>query len=294
MPLPCTPRPQYRPPMIMDQRLLRFAAGAALLAACSSNPPPRSTSRPDTPAAAPGAGPARVLMAMSYTSTAILERNDSIILALPSGGRQVQRLSRRARFTVNVTDRGEVRVRLDSLVFRPSAGGSERGAVGATWTGRLTTAGLSEVRSDRRSAVVAEMTQAVRDLFPALPRSGVATGDNWSDTTRGRRQVEIFEANDERVARWSVGRRSTRSGILVLPVTASESYTQLGEGEQAGRSMRMSSEGRRTSTYYLAMSGRTDAIVQVDSATRLITIPSTRQAIPTTQVIRTRVGWDYK
>ena len=281
--------------MIMRHRPFALAALVAVLAACSSNPPPRPAPRPSTPPPpAAGDGPARIVMATGYTSTAILERNDSIILALPNGGRQVQRLSRRARFSVNVSDRGEVRVRLDSLVFRPSAAGSEREAVGATWTGRLTAAGLSEVRSDRRSAVVAEMTQAVRDLFPALPRSGVATGDNWSDTSTGRRQVEIFEANDERVVRWSVGRRNTRSGILVLPVTATESYTQLGHGEQAGREMRMSSEGRRTSTYYLAMTGRPDALVQVDSATRLITIPSTRQAIPTTQVVRTRVGWDYK
>lgn len=231
---------------------------------------------------------------MGYTGTATLERNDSIILSLPNGGRQVQRLSRRARFAVSVNDRGEVRVRLDSLVFRPSAGGGEREAVGATWTGRLNAKGLDDVRSDRRSSVVAELTQAVRDLFPALPRSGVSTGDRWTDTTKGRRQVEIFEASDERVVTWSVGRRNTRSGILVLPVTASENYTQLGQGEQAGREMRMSSEGRRTSTYYIEMSGRTDAIVQVDSASRLITIPSTRQAVPTTQVVRTRVGWDYR
>ena len=280
--------------MIMRPRVLALAATVALAAACSSNPPPRPSAPRNTPVRPPEDGSARVLSAVGYTSSAILERNDSIILSLPNGGRQVQRLSRRARFSVNVTDRGEVRVRLDSLVFRPSAGGSEREAVGATWTGRLTTAGLSEVRSDRRSAVVAELTQAVRDLFPALPQRGVATGDRWSDTTQGRRQVEIFEASDERVATWNVGRRSTRSGILVLPVTATESYTQLGQGEQAGREMRMSSEGRRTRTYYIQMSGRTDAIVQVDSATRLITIPSTRQAIPTTQVVRTRVGWDYK
>lgn len=280
--------------MIMNSRILGLVTAAALCLACSSNPAPAPTPTRPTPARPPAEGPARVVMATGYNGTAILERNDSIILSLPNGGRQVQRLSRRARFAVNVNDRGEVRVRLDSLVFRPSAAGSEREAVGATWTGRLTAAGLSEVRSDRRSTVVAEMTQAVRDLFPAVPRSGVTTGDRWADTTRGRRQVEIFEANDERYANWTVGRRATRSGILVLPVTATENYTQLGQGEQAGREMRMSSEGRRTSTYYIAMSGRTDAIVQVDSASRLITIPSTRQAVPTTQVVRTRVGWDYR
>lgn len=280
--------------MIMNCRLLGLVASAALTLACSSNPPPKPAPTRSAPARPPAEGPARVVMATGYTGTAILERNDSIILSLPNGGRQVQRLSRRARFAVSVTDRGEVRVRLDSLVFRPSAAGSEREAVGATWTGRLSAAGLGDVRSDRRSTVVAEMTQAVRDLFPALPRSGVTTGDRWADTTKGRRQVEIFEATDERVVSWTVARRNPRSGILVLPVTASENYTQLGQGEQAGREMRMSSEGRRTSTYYIAMNGRTDAIVQVDSASRLITIPSTRQAVPTTQVVRTRVGWDYR
>lgn len=280
--------------MIMNSRLLGLVAAAALTIACSSNPTPAPTPARNPPARPPAEGPARILRAMGYTGTATLERNDSIILSLPNGGRQVQRLSRRARFAVSVDDRGEVRVRLDSLVFRPSAGGGEREAVGATWTGRLNAKGLDDVRSDRRSSVVAELTQAVRDLFPALPRSGVSTGDRWTDTTKGRRQVEIFEASDERVVTWSVGRRNTRSGILVLPVTASENYTQLGQGEQAGREMRMSSEGRRTSTYYIEMSGRTDAIVQVDSASRLITIPSTRQAVPTTQVVRTRVGWDYR
>jgi hypothetical protein len=58
--------------------------------------------------------------------------------------------------------------------------------------------------------------------------------------------------------------------------------------------MRMSSEGRRTSTYYLTVLGRPDALTQVDSASRLITIPSTRQAVPTTQVVRTRVEWEYR
>jgi hypothetical protein len=280
--------------MIMTKRSTLATALALSLAACSSNPAPSRGPTPDPVERPTGEGPARIALATGFTGSATLERRDSIILALPNGGRQVQRLSRRARFTVSVTDRGEVRVRLDSLAFRPSAAGSEREAVGTSWNGRLTAEGLSSLRSDRRGNVVAELTQAVHDLFPAIPRSGVSTGDRWSDTTKGRRQVEIFEASDERISAWSVGRRSTRGGILVLPVTASESYVQLGRGEQAGREMRMSSEGRRTSTYYLSMSGRPDALTQVDSASRLITIPSTRQAVPTTQVVRTTVSWEYR
>jgi hypothetical protein len=280
--------------MIMTKRSTLATALALSLVACSSNPPPSRGPAPDPVERPADEGPARIALATGFTGSATLERRDSIILALPNGGRQVQRLSRRARFTVSVTDRGEVRVRLDSLAFRPSAVGSEREAVGTSWNGRLTAEGLTSLRSDRRGNVVAELTQAVHDLFPAIPRSGVSTGDRWTDTTKGRRQVEIFEASDERIAAWSVGRRSTRNGILVLPVAANESYVQLGRGEQAGREMRMSSEGRRTSTYYLSMSGRPDALIQVDSASRLITIPSTRQAVPTTQVVRTTVSWEYR
>ena len=85
--------------MIMNSRILGLATFAALTVACSSNPAPAPTPSRNTPARPPGDGPARILLATGYTGTAILERNDSIILALPNGGRQVQVLSL-ARFAV--------------------------------------------------------------------------------------------------------------------------------------------------------------------------------------------------
>lgn len=227
-------------------------------------------------------------LSRGYGATAIVQRRDSIVLALPDGGRQLQQLSRDARFSFSVSDRGELRVRLDSLRLRPS-GGRESEVIGTTWTGRLGPSGVTDLRANRRGALVGELTVMVASLFPAIPQSGVASGDIWADTTRSRRQVEIFEASDDRITNWSVGRRTTRDGVLMLPITATENYQQLGEGEQAGREMRMSADGRRSTTYYVTVLGRVDRIISSDSANRLITIPASRQAVPTTQIVRIRV-----
>lgn len=266
---------------------------ATLLVACSANPTPTPLPERGATPRPVAEGPARVLLANGYSGVARVQRSDSIVLSLPDGGRQLQRLSRRAQFTVTVDARNQLRIRLDSIELRPSAGGREREAVGTVWTGRLGPGGVEGLRANRRGELVAELGALAADLFPALPQSGVTSGDRWVDTSKTKRQVEIFEANDERTRTWSVGRRSTRDGVLVLPVTSSEQYVQLGEGEQAGREMRMSADGRRSTTYYLTMGGRIDGIVSSDSANRLITIPDTRQAVPTTQVVRIRVEFRY-
>lgn len=266
---------------------------AAAAFGCAGNRPPPVAPAPTRPVP-PAEGPTRIVLSAGYRGVATLERRDSVILTLPTGSRQVQLLARHARFSVAVDNNGGLRIRLDSVAFRPSAAGNEREAIGTTWEARLDAEdGVAELRANRRSPLVLELGEAVRDLFPAVPMTGVTTGDQWSDTTSSRRQVEIFATQDERVSRWSVGRRSTRNGLLVLPVTRSASYTQLGEGSQGGREMRMSSEGRSTTTYYLTVGGRIDQLTVADSATRLITIPSTRQAVPTVQKSRTVVRFEY-
>lgn len=267
---------------------------AALLAACSSGPPPEPTPAPTREVAAGESPPARVALTFGYRATALLERSDSIILTLPDGSSQVQRMGRHARFTVEVARDGQVRVRLDSLVMRPSAGGSAREAVGTEWRGRLSAAGLDgQLRSNRSSALSADLGSAVAEFFPALPAGGVAPGQRWADTTEGTRQVEIFEAQERRTGDWRSGERSPRQGVIVQPIRVRERYEQLGGGEQAGREMRMSAQGSRSATYYLTMTGLIDALVETDSASRLITIPSTRQAVPTVQVTRTTVMFSY-
>lgn len=271
----------------------RLAPIALVLAACGGGPPPEPSPVPSREVPAGEAPPASVALALGYTATALLERNDSIVLTLPDGSRQVQRMGRHARFSIEVRSDGTVRVRLDSLALRPSTGNAGRDAVGTTWQGRLTPSGLESLRTSGSSALVADLGTAVAEFFPEIPGGGVAPGQRWSDTTESTRHVEIFEAQERRTSSWVAGQRSPRQGVTVQPIRVTERYEQLGDGEQAGREMRMSAQGSRLATYYLTMTGLVDALVEADSAARLITIPSTRQAVPTVQVTRTTVHFTY-
>ncbi len=285
--------------MIKEASLLALLG---CLAGCAGTPPPpmigggpapdRRANATDSASHDPD-GTLRIAPALGYQAVARLERQDSIILTLPSGQRQIQQTSRTARFSLAVSPTGEVEVRLDSLHFTPDLGSAAAEAIGTRWQGQLDRHGLSELSANRDNGVVKDLTSAIAELFPILPRSGVAVGEQWADTSRSTRRVEIFDADDRRQGSWQLGRARSLDGLMVHPITAAETYEQLGEGEQAGRTMRMSAQGSRRATYYVTRAGRIDQIVQVDSASRLITIPETRQAIPTTQVIRTRVAFRY-
>lgn len=273
-----------------------------LALACAGNPPPpmigggtpverraEVTSEPVSPAA----DKVRIAPATNYRATVRLERRDSITLTLPDGRTQLQENSRHARFTFQVSSRGDVQIRLDSLAFRPEVPAARQEAVGTTWQGRLGPHGIEELRPDRENGITRDMTSTVRTLLPDLQRSGVVVGTTWVDTVSSNRRVEIFDTKDERRGTWQIGPATTIDALIVHPIAVTEKYKQLGQGEQAGRPMTMSAQGSRVATYYSTVAGRIDQIVQVDSASRLITIPETRQAIPTTQVIRTKVTFRY-
>lgn len=270
------------------------------LAACAgSTPPPMIGGATPTRRASaddptsPDATARRIAPAVGYRAVARLERRDSIVLTLPNGQKQVQRTSRAALFSIAVSPSGELEIRLDSLHFTPQMGTAAQEAVGARWRGRLEGHGATTLSADRDNGVIKDLTTTVAELFPHLPRSGVALGADWSDTSHTTRRVEIFDADDRRQGQWRVATARSLDGLMVYPVIGVERYEQLGEGEQAGRTMRMSAQGSRTVTYYVTRAGRTDQMTQVDSANRLITIPETRQAIPTMQVVRTRVEFRY-
>lgn len=277
----------------MKNSRLVLVALAVVSAACGSTTPPPAAPAPTRTAPPDAPPPARIALATGYTATALLERGDSIVLTLPDGSKQVQRIGRHARFAIEVARDGSVKIRLDSLVLRPSTSRGERDAVGTEWRGQLGSDGMGRLKASRSGSLIDDIGTAVAEFFPSLPRNGVGPGESWADTTEASRHVEIFEAQERRTSQWEAGRRSPRQGVIVQPLRVSERYEQLGSGQQAGREMRMSAQGSRTGTYYITMTGLVDALVEVDSASRLITIPSTRQAVPTVQVTRTTVIFSY-
>ncbi len=269
-------------------------AAAMLATACGGGSAAPARRPAPAPQPAANAAPAPISLATGYRATALMERSDSIILTLPTGDKQVQRMGRHARFTIDVRRDGAVRVRLDSLALKPSTGGREHDAVGTVWQGQLTAGGLGTLRTSASNPLVADLGERVRDFFPTIPGDGVLPGVHWADTSDATRHVEIFEAQEHRVRQWEAVARGTRLGVVVQPVRLTEHYEQLGAGQQAGREMRMSAQGSGTTTYYLLITGLIDAVVQTDSASRLITIPSTRQVVPTVQVTRTTVMFEYR
>lgn len=263
-------------------------AACAVLTACAASAPspPRSTPQPTE------TGDIRlapVALATGWSARATLDRRDSIVITLPNGTRQVQRLARRATFRLDVDGRGGVRIVLDSLSFTPSAGVAEREAQGTIWTGELGRAGLGRLRPSRRSPVIDELTGTMQGMFPVMPRSGVRPGMTWADTSQAERRVQAFVAADNRTGTWAAGQRTMREGLEVQPISAREQFEQIGEAETGGQQMKMTAQGRRSSTYYLTVGGRIDMVTHQDSVAMLITILARRETIPTMQQIRTTI-----
>jgi len=219
----------------------------------------------------------------------IVDRDDSIILTLPSGDRQLQHFDRRAAFTLVMDGDGRVSIRLDSLTFRPQGVNDAGIAAGARWAGQATDARVNAMRVTEGGGPAAELTAVVRSLLPRLPVGGVRAQMNWADSASGSVRVDIFTVNERRTAEWSSGSLSNRSGSKVLAVRVREDFEQLGDGSQGGHKMTMTSQGRRSGTYYVTTDGRVSSATMDDSVAVLISIPAMKQVVPTMRYARTFV-----
>ena len=263
-------------------------AGLLGAAACSKSTPP--VTRP-APRDATPARPAATRLTTQWQSRVLLEQRDSLVLTLPNGSKQVQRLGRQARFSLTVAN-GNFTVRLDSLRLAPASDEVSREAVGATWTGKLGAFGRLEALSASKGGIlVEELTTVVAALLPTLPRGGASAGEVWADTTKRTIRVEIFRAEDRRIARWRANTATEIQGLRLVPVQLREEFEQIGRGVSSGREMNMTAQGSRTGTYFMTLDGRVERAVLVDSITKLITIPSSRQSIPTMQFSRTQINY---
>jgi hypothetical protein len=272
-------------------RQLHHAVPLALLlgaAACSSSPPP--VTRPSVNRAGP-VRPTATRLTTQWQARVALEQRDSLVLTLPNGSKQVQRLGRQARFTLTLAN-GTFTVRLDSLQLAPAAADITREAIGTTWTGKLGAFGRIESLASSKGGIVAEeLTTVVASLLPALPRGGAVAGEVWADTTNRTLRVEIFRAEDRRIARWRANAATEVQGLRLVPIQLREEFEQIGRGTSSGREMTMTAQGSRTGAYFLTPDGRVERAAMVDSIAKLITIPSTKQSIPTMQYTRTQISY---
>lgn len=266
-------------------------AGAAGCGGASASP----GRRPTTPAPAreqPTARPSNVAsLTTSWESRVLFQQRDSLVLTLPNGAKQVQSIGRDLQFTLMLRN-GTLSVRLDTMVLFPSAPGLASEAIGTVWTAKLGAFGRLEDLSPSKSGIlVEEISTAVAALIPRLPRGGATIGQSWSDTTDRSLRVEIFRAQEKRTASWRAQRATEGDGIRVIPIEFRELFEQIGQGTSANRQMKMTAQGSRSGTYYITADGRVDRAGMADTIAKLITIPESRQSIPTMQYSRTLIRY---
>jgi hypothetical protein len=271
----------------MTLRRLRIATTLISLVgvvACGGSPAPTPT---PTPQGIPSPSSSLVLLRNDWRAAVTMQRVDSLVLTLPDGTRQTQRLERLALFTVEIGSNNAFAVTLDSLAMRPAANQAIAAAIGTRWTGRLSGAGHVEgLRISRSTPLAEDLTTVVRSLIPPVSFSGVAVGRSWKDTTSGTVQVEVFQATERRIRSWTAGEESALNGVLVHPIRVREEFEQLGRGAQAGREMTMTAQGVRSGNYYVTLDGRVEGAVLRDSVAQFITIPATKVTVPTMRYSR--------
>lgn len=272
----------------MKTRTLAMAAVLTLGTACHPAPPPAPHPEAAPPAAATPPAPSRVGLRGGWNGHVLYRRADSIILALPGGEKQVQQLGRAAGFSLRIGEPVAVTIRLDTLAFLPATAGSTE-AVGTTWTGRLTGSRLGPLSTTGSGPLIGDLSQTVENLFPRLPTEGVTVGMRWRDSNTVERQLGVFRVLEDRRGEWEAGQVTDRGGVKVVPITVHETQELRGQGNQAGRVMNMTAQGVRSTTYYVTLSGRLDGLVQRDSAAILVSIPDTRQVVPTVRIGRVTV-----
>lgn len=258
---------------------------ALALSACASSPP-RSQPAPTPPLAVRGAR--SITLKENWRATVIVDRDDSIILTLPSGDHQLQHFARHAGLTLLVDGGGKYSLRLDSMTVRPRNAGDSV-ASGASWNGVTSDDRFNPLRVSQGGDAADRFSSVIRGVMPRLPAAGVHAEQRWSDTASGTVRMDIFNAQERRTSQWTVGAAVDRGSGRVLPIRVREDFEELGDGSQGGRKMSMTAQGRRSGTYYLTSDGRVGSAQLSDSVAMLISIPSTKQVVPTIRYGRTSV-----
>ncbi len=267
-------------------RSLRATLGlVAVLAGCGSSQP---ATAPTTATGATGAN-AGISLRTNWQATVVVERDDSIVLTLPSGDHQLQRMQRRGVFHLAVKEDGKITLRLDSLTVHPRLHSDTASPAHAAWSGRLGDARPGALHVSDGGDGAGELTAMVRDLLPRLPAGGAHAQSSWSDTSSGSVQVDIFNTSERRTGRWRASALTAVSANGVLPIHVREEFEQLGNGTSGDKRLTMTSQGRRSATYYVTRDGRVRNAQLEDSTAMLISIPSTRQVVPTIRFAHTNV-----
>jgi hypothetical protein len=275
----------------------RVVLACVFLAACSSGSagpgqPGAPTPQPGTPSpGTPAPGPSGITYLPVRDAAYALVRHDSLTLQLPGGASQLQLIDRTAylRVTLAADTVGYLATLvLDSL--QAAAGGvpaspdSVIPARGTRWTATLKPDGeLSALKADRTTTLGDQVGSTLRTLFPALPRYGVRSGMEWTDTTDVPIRADAFDATEHSLTRYRASDSDDPRARKALKLESTGNYQRSGKGTQYNQQLEMTASGTRSAVYYLNPDGTLASGRGSDSGDMTITVPAVGQTVPVKQ-----------
>ncbi len=220
----------------------------------------------------------------------VLVQEDSILVTAGTGERQLERRRHRAVIRVSLSRGSTLRIVLDSLVLIPATTPVPAGLIGTVWTARLGSEGeTTDLTPNRRTGMTDDLSAVFRLLLPPIPPRGLSAGMRWSAPLARQANVHVFGVTESGESAWEVGAAMRDGPLNLLPIALRESYEQIGNGTQAGRTMTMTAQGVRRAAWQVRLDGLVDRAEIRDSSVNLITIQGTRQAVPAVEIRNTRL-----
>jgi hypothetical protein len=220
-----------------------------------------------------------------------LQRHDSLTIQLPGGANQQQLIDRTAYLHVAIapdTAGYVATIVLDSL--QASSGGvpavpdSILPARGTRWTASLTPQGkLSALKADRSTTLGDQLGTTLRSLFPDLPRGGVKSGMEWTDTTEVPIRADAFDATERSIISYRATDSDDPRAKKAIRLESRGSYQRRGKGTQYDQQMEMTASGTRTAVHYMNADGTLASARGSDAGDLTITIPAVGQTVPVKQ-----------
>ena len=258
----------------------------ALTAACAA-----SNGRSGTPAAleAPAAadsGPITVSFSpatVTYLSTTH-RVNDSEV----QGGSSRTETLLRYRVSVDIAEQNDtllVAFLVDSVLHAEAPGISPRDLaepVGEQFTASLRNTGLLDdfAPTPTQPPLLSQIANDLRNFFPVLPATGVASGDSWTDTTETSQTSGGADIVTSGVSEYSAGEWGQYQDTTALPITWVMTYTLKGTGQQLGQPFTISGTGRRTGQHFVSESGEYLGTVSADSASTEVLLTDIGMTVP--------------
>lgn len=268
------------------------------LAACSSGtagPAQPGAPSPEPGNPPPGAPPDGGASGITYLPVRdagyALVRHDSLSLQLPGGANQLQLIDRTAylRVTLAPDTSGYIAtIVLDSLQAAvggvPASPDSIIPARGTRWTASLKPDGeLSALRADRTTTLGDQIGSTLRTLFPSLPRGGVRSGMEWTDTTDVPIRADAFDATEHSLTKYRATDSDDARARQAIKLESTGTYQRSGKGTQYNQQLEMTASGTRSAVHYLNSDGTLASARGSDSGDMTITVPAVGQSVPVKQ-----------